>query len=105
MRLPPTHTGSAMTIVAIVYYSGYGHTAKLAEAIHAGAASAEGTTATLYRIDAEGNLPQGTWEEISRADAVIYGSPCRSGCRHLRQPDLHGRPGVAVQEVRRRIVQ
>ncbi len=68
-----------MTNVAIIYYSGYGHTAKLAEAIQAGAASAAGTTATLYRIDAEGNIPESSWEEIARADAVIYGSPTYMG--------------------------
>ena len=68
-----------MTNVAIIYYSGYGHTAKLAEAIHAGAASAAGTSATLYRIDANGDLPEAAWEEISRADAVIYGSPTYMG--------------------------
>jgi NAD(P)H dehydrogenase (quinone) len=68
-----------MTTVAIVYYSGYGHTAKQAEAVHAGAASAAGTTATLYRIDANGELPEAAWEAISQADAVIYGSPTYMG--------------------------
>ena len=68
-----------MTQVAIVYYSGYGHTVKLAEAIHAGAASAAGTTATLYRIDANGELPPESWEAIAKADAVIYGSPTYMG--------------------------
>ena len=68
-----------MTNVAIIYYSGYGHNAKLAEAIHAGAASAAGTTATLYRIDAEGNLPDASWESLAKADAVIYGSPTYMG--------------------------
>jgi NAD(P)H dehydrogenase (quinone) len=68
-----------MTHVAIVYYSGYGHTVKLAEAIQAGAASAAETHATLYRIDADGNLPDAAWEEIARADALIYGSPTYMG--------------------------
>jgi NAD(P)H dehydrogenase (quinone) len=68
-----------MTTVAIIYYSGYGHTAKLAEAIQAGAASAVNTTATLYRIDANGDLPEASWEAISQADAFIYGSPTYMG--------------------------
>ena len=68
-----------MTNVAIIYYSGYGHTAKLAEAIHAGAAAAPDTTATLYRIDANGDLPDESWEALARADAVIYGSPTYMG--------------------------
>ena len=68
-----------MTSVAIIYYSGYGHTVKLAEAIQAGAASAAGTTATLYRIDANGDLPEDAWAAIGQADAVIYGSPTYMG--------------------------
>ncbi len=66
-----------MTKVAIVYYSGYGHTAKQAEAVHAGAASV--ADATLYRIDQEGNLPEGAFEAISGSDAIIYGSPTYMG--------------------------
>jgi NAD(P)H dehydrogenase (quinone) len=68
-----------MTTIAIVYFSGYGHTAKQAEAIHQGAASHPGATATLYRIDANGELPPEAWEAISRADAMIYGSPTYMG--------------------------
>ena len=68
-----------MTNVAIVYYSGYGHTAKLAEAIHAGAASAADTNATLYRIDANGDLPEEAWTALAKADAVFYGSPTYMG--------------------------
>ena len=68
-----------MTNVAIIYYSGYGHTAKLAEAIHAGAAAAPDTTATLYRIDANGDLPEQSWTALAQADAVIYGSPTYMG--------------------------
>jgi multimeric flavodoxin WrbA len=66
-----------MTKVAIVYYSGYGHTAKQAEAVHAGAASV--ADATLYRIDQNGDLPEGAFEAISSADAIIYGSPTYMG--------------------------
>lgn len=68
-----------MTTVAIVYFSGYGHTVKLAEAVQAGAASETGAKATLYRIDANGDLPEGAWEEIAKADALIYGSPTYMG--------------------------
>ena len=67
------------THVAIIYFSGYGHTVKQAEAIHAGAASAADTTATLYRIDDNGELPPDAWEAISAADALIYGSPTYMG--------------------------
>ena len=68
-----------MTKIAIVYFSGYGHTARQAEAVHAGAASAPGASATLHRIDAEGNLPEDAWAAIGAADAIIYGSPTYMG--------------------------
>lgn len=68
-----------MTSIAIVYFSGYGHTAKQAEAVHAGAAAAPGAQATLYRIDANGDLGDADWEAISAADAIIYGSPTYMG--------------------------
>lgn len=65
--------------VAIVFYSGYGHTAKQAEAVHAGASSVADTTATLYAIDKEGNLPEGSFDALAKADAIIYGSPTYMG--------------------------
>jgi multimeric flavodoxin WrbA len=66
-----------MTKIAIVYYSGYGHTLKQAEAVHAGAASV--AEATLYRIDQNGDLPEGAFEALASADAIIYGSPTYMG--------------------------
>jgi NAD(P)H dehydrogenase (quinone) len=68
---------SSMTKIAIVYYSGYGHTAKQAEAVHAGAASV--AEATLYRIDANGDLPESDFAALTGADAIIYGSPTYMG--------------------------
>jgi len=68
---------SIMTSIAIVFHSGYGHTAKQAEAVRDGAAA--GGTATLYPIDAEGNLPDGAWEALQAADATIMGSPAYMG--------------------------
>jgi NAD(P)H dehydrogenase (quinone) len=66
-----------MTKIAIVYYSGYGHTAKLAEAVRAGAAAVG--DATLYPIDANGDLPDGAFEALGGADAIVYGSPTYMG--------------------------
>ncbi len=66
-----------MTSIAIVFHSGYGHTAKQAAAVRDGAA--KGGTATLYPIDAEGNVPDGTWEALQAADAIIMGSPTYMG--------------------------
>lgn len=41
--------------------------------------AAGGGGATLHRIDAEGNLPDGTWEALQAADAIIMGSPTYMG--------------------------
>ena len=59
--------------IVIVYHSGYGHTAKVAEAV------AEGSGGALLAIDAEGNLPDGGWDKIAAADSVIFGSPTYMG--------------------------
>jgi multimeric flavodoxin WrbA len=68
-----------MTQVAIVYYSGYGHTVKQAEAVAEGVAAVAGAQAKVYRIDANGELPESTWEELSKAGAIVYGSPTYMG--------------------------
>jgi len=67
-----------MTTVAIVYHSGYGHTKKQAEAVHAGVLAGN-ATAELIAIDAEGNLGEAAWASLSQADAVIFGSPTYMG--------------------------
>ena len=59
--------------IVIVYHSGYGHTAKIAEAV------AKGSGGRLLAIDAEGNLPAGGWEQLAAADAIIFGSPTYMG--------------------------
>ncbi|GAB3184236.1 flavodoxin family protein [Hydrogenophaga aquatica] len=62
-----------MANVYVVYHSGYGHTQRLAQAV------AQGAGAELLAIDAEGNLPDGGWEALARADAIILGSPTYMG--------------------------
>jgi multimeric flavodoxin WrbA len=64
-----------MSKIAIVYHSGYGHTARQAEAVHAGAAAA-GADATLYAVDA---LTDAHWEELAAADAIVFGAPTYMG--------------------------
>lgn len=68
-----------MTKVAIVYFSGYGHTAKQAEAVKEGAASVAGVAVTDIRINENGDLPDGAWEALAQQDAIIYGSPTYMG--------------------------
>ena len=62
-----------MSKIVIVFHSGYGHTAKIAQAV------AEGSGGTLLVIDAEGNLPEGGWEQLAAATAVVFGSPTYMG--------------------------
>jgi len=59
--------------IVIVFHSGYGHTKRMAEAV------ADGAKGTLLAIDAEGNLPQGGWEQLAAADAIVMGSPTYMG--------------------------
>ena len=68
-----------MTSIAIVFFSGYGHTTRQAQAVHDGAASVAGARVSLYQIDTSGELPAHAWEEIARSHAIIYGSPTYMG--------------------------
>ena len=62
-----------MSKIAIVFHSGYGHTQRVAQAV------ADGAGAELIAIDADGNLPEGGWETLDAADAIIFGSPTYMG--------------------------
>lgn len=62
-----------MSKIVIVYHSGYGHTQRMAQAV------ADGSGGELLSIDAEGNLPDGAWEKLAAADAIIMGSPTYMG--------------------------
>ena len=62
-----------MAKVVVVYHSGYGHTQRQAQAV------AEGAGAQLLAIDADGNLPEGAWETLGAADAIVMGSPTYMG--------------------------
>ena len=62
-----------MSKIVIVYHSGYGHTKKVAEAV------AEGSGGVLLAIDPEGNLPEGGWEQLAAARAIVFGSPTYMG--------------------------
>ncbi len=61
--------------IVIVYFSGYGHTAKVAEAVAAGAkqGKAEVDVINVTQLD------DAAWNKIDNADAIIFGSPTYMG--------------------------
>ena len=62
-----------MNKIVIVFHSGYGHTAKIAEAV------AATSGAQVLAIDAEGNLPEGGWDSLAAAEMIVFGSPTYMG--------------------------
>jgi len=62
-----------MAKAVVVYHSGYGHTQRMAQAV------ADGASAELVAIDAEGNLTEAQWASLAAADAIIMGSPTYMG--------------------------
>ena len=91
--------------VLIVYYSTYGHVHKMAEAVAEGVREIEGAEAVLRRVpetlpedvlkqmgaieaqQSMSNVPVCSVEELTSADAVIFGTPTRFGnmCGQMRQ--------------------
>ena len=91
--------------VLIVFYSTYGHVYKMAEAIAEGAGEVGGAEVELRRVPetlpedvlekmgaveaqkAFAHIPVCTVEELTNADAVIFGTPTRFGnmCGQMRQ--------------------
>ncbi|CAM8650807.1 WrbA Multimeric flavodoxin WrbA [Comamonadaceae bacterium] len=62
-----------MAKVAVVFHSGYGHTQRVAQFV------AEGASAELITIDANGDITDAQWATLDAADAVIFGSPTYMG--------------------------
>ncbi len=91
--------------VLIVFYSLYGHIYKMAEAIMEGAGSVENTEAELYRVPETlpeevlkkmgalefqkslSSIPVIKADDLTSADAIIFGTPTRFGnmCGQMRQ--------------------
>ncbi|MGH2584392.1 MAG: flavodoxin family protein [Dehalococcoidia bacterium] len=62
--------------VAIAYHSGYGHTAKQAEAVARGVRSLPDAEVELLSVD---NLSEALWQSLAGADAIIFGAPTYMG--------------------------
>ena len=68
-----------MTKLAIVYHSGYGHTAKVAEHVKAGAQSVDGVSVVVLKADDLQAADAGPWAELADADGIIFGAPTYMG--------------------------
>lgn len=73
-----------MSTVAIVYFSGTGHTRSLAQSVATGAAGVEGTKTDLIAIEGR-DIREGRWRNdeilgrLEAAGAIIFGSPTYMG--------------------------
>jgi NAD(P)H dehydrogenase (quinone) len=92
------------TKIQVVFYSMYGHIYKMAESIVAGAKEVPDVEVTLYQVQelvpdavleksgakapraAFAHVPVATPEQLSDADAIIFGTPTRFGnmCAQMR---------------------
>lgn len=63
------------TRIAVVYHSGFGHTAKQAQAVADGASHVGGAETMLLRVEEA----QNRWEDLDQADAIIFGAPTYTG--------------------------
>jgi NAD(P)H dehydrogenase (quinone) len=59
--------------IAIVYFSGYGHTKRMAESV------ASGAQASLVAVSDQGELTPEGWETLTAADAIVMGAPTYMG--------------------------
>ena len=62
-----------MTKTVVVYFSGYGHTQRVAEAV------ADGAQAELVSISEDGEITEANWAALDSADAIIFGAPTYMG--------------------------
>jgi multimeric flavodoxin WrbA len=62
-----------MSKIAVVFHSGYGHTARMAQSV------CDGAGGELVTIDADGGLTDAQWATLGAADAIVFGSPTYMG--------------------------
>lgn len=73
-----------MATVSIIYFSGAGHTTKLAEAVQQGVASVAGVKTNLIAINGD-DIVKGRYKndavfaQLDASDAIIFGSPTYMG--------------------------
>jgi NAD(P)H dehydrogenase (quinone) len=73
-----------MATVSVIYFSGFGHTAKMAEAVNRGAASVPGVKTNLIPITGD-EIVKGRYQndavlaQLDASDAIIFGCPTYMG--------------------------
>jgi len=73
-----------MPTVSVIYFSGSGHTTKLAEAVQKGAAAVAGVKTNLIAISGD-DIVKGRYQndavfaQLDASDAIIFGSPTYMG--------------------------
>jgi multimeric flavodoxin WrbA len=65
--------------VCVVFHSGFGHTARQAEAIVEGAAAVDGAEAVGIPVDDLADAEGAAWATLDDADALIFGCPTYMG--------------------------
>jgi len=73
-----------MATLSVIYFSGSGHTTKLAEAVNKGAAAVPGVKTHLIAINGD-DINKGryvndeVWAKLDASDAIIFGTPTYMG--------------------------
>ena len=62
-----------MSNIAVVYYSGYGHTKVIAETF------AQSIQADLIEIDQNGDISEQDWQLLNQAQGIVFGTPTYMG--------------------------
>jgi multimeric flavodoxin WrbA len=75
IAMPLDQFTATQVLVAIVYHSGYGHTARQAEAVRRGVEQVPGAVALHLTSDEA----QTRWNDLEKADAIIFGAPTYMG--------------------------
>jgi NAD(P)H dehydrogenase (quinone) len=75
IAMPLDNVTGGEILVAIVYHSGYGHTARQAEAVRRGVEAVPGAAVLFLNSDEA----QTRWDDLEKADAIIFGAPTYMG--------------------------
>jgi multimeric flavodoxin WrbA len=70
----------SMTVkTCVVYHSGYGHTARQAEAVLQGMKDVDGVEASLVPVEDLADADSSSWGTLDAADAIVFGCPTYMG--------------------------